>query len=469
MEASAAKQASFSIHVENRYASGKLKRPRGPRSSLTMFRPEFDLQTKALAYYLQYHHLQYHVEPMTNVLNISGGLSECVTAWQASGRTCPMVELALSSIALAIFSRTQRHSEAAMRASTRYCHLLRVAQQRIMQVGVPNPDVQAIDACLLAISLMGRYEAVRPHPGNIKSKKLFRSLRSWSHHDGVMAILKCWNDNTAHDTATYIIKRTRRELIKSSFLRMVRLPNWMQDGAEFGESGQELNYDRLIIRIQNLYSATSSLPLYDIQQRFTTTENLTEEAQKLDRELQEWAAELPSTYSYERCALLGPGSYPRKHFYSATLYNYPSLRCAAVWCEYFAARILLNSIRLTLLEVHHSDPLLSYIYMEQRQSCIAELKDMADSLASTIPFCLEKFEVIRSDSPIQQITIEINAYKDNKPYLATLVVWALTIASSRGGVDLQQRLWFKSELAELGRITGEGILECADTDEWPLL
>jgi hypothetical protein len=42
----------------------------------------------------------------------------------------------------------------------------------------------------------------------------------------------------------------------------------------------------------------------------------------------------------------------------------------------------------------------------------------------------------------------------------------LTLASSVRGVGAKQRLWFRSELAHLGRIVGYRIIECAETDLW---
>jgi hypothetical protein len=87
--------ADFLIHTENSYASGKTKRPRGPRSSLTVMRPNFDLQTRALAYYLQF-----HLQGLGHVPNLTKGLPECIFEWKVSRRSCDMVDLAVSSLAL---------------------------------------------------------------------------------------------------------------------------------------------------------------------------------------------------------------------------------------------------------------------------------------------------------------------------------------------------------------------------------
>ena len=203
VEPSAAKQAHFTIHVENSYASGKVKRPRGPRSSLTVLRPDFDLQTRALAYYLQY-----HLQPLTDAPSGLGCLCECVAAWNLSDKD-PMVDLALSSLSLALFARTQKHLRAGTEASSKYYHLLRVAQERIAQVATPTFDERDIEACLLAVLFMGRYEAATHGPGDLDSRKSFKSLQSWSHHDGSMAILRIWYDNRSQSKILLKLHRGR--------------------------------------------------------------------------------------------------------------------------------------------------------------------------------------------------------------------------------------------------------------------
>jgi hypothetical protein len=379
-----------------------------------------------------------------------------------------MVDLALSSMALAVYSRTQQHPQAATESSSRYYRLLRVAQERIAQVGITTLDERNIDACLLAIFLMGRYEGARQRPGDLNSKDSFTSLQSWYHHDGAMAILKVWNDNLSHNTATFIMKQTRRGLIRSSLLRNLPLPDWMLNGKHFGEHDLELDYDRMVVRIANLHYASASLQQKNGLQ-IAKAEGLNNEARELDKALQDWAAQIPSTCSYQRHILTEPDPRPRKHFYSSIVYSYSRPGYAAVWSQYFAARMLINSTRLRVLELTRPNPLADFTYENQRLECITQLKAMADSLASTIPFCLERFKTNNPNSPIRQTSITFNTNEEIKPYLASLAVWPLTVASSLEGIDIRQQQWFRSELARLGRITGDGVLECAETDQWAIL
>ncbi|TAQ86698.1 hypothetical protein B7494_g4977 [Chlorociboria aeruginascens] len=459
MSPGTAEQASFSIHLENRYASGKIKRPRGPRSSLTLLHPQFDLETKALAYYLQCH-LQ-----TTDTLNVTG-LSECVCSWKLSGGISPMVDLALCSMALAVYSRTHQHPTAGTEASLRYYRLLRVAQEQIAQVMITQKlDVRSIDACLLAMFLMGRYEGTTHCPSDPNPKPL-KSL--WSHHDGAMATLKLWNDKLSHNPATAIVRQTRRGLIRSALLRNIPLPDWMLSGDRFGEHGLELEYDRVFVRMVNLHHVAVKLQQGGVLET-VNTEELNKEARELDNALQYWATKIPKAFSYRRHTLPEPGSRPKRHFSSSTVYSYSKPQYAAIWGQYFSARLFINNTRLRLLEMSHLEPWVESTFEQQRLECVGQLKVMADNLASTIPFCLERFKLENPKSPSSETSITLNANEDIKPYLATLVVWPLTIASSLHRIDVRQQQWFRSELAGLGRLIGDGALEFAETDQWVIL
>lgn len=379
-----------------------------------------------------------------------------------------MIDLALSSLALAVFSKTQQHPAAAKKASSRYYRLLRVAQERIAQVGNSEFDQSEIDACLLAVFLMSRYESVTYRPGDLDSENSAESLQSWFHHDGAMAILKVWTDNLDHSTATSTVRQTRRGLLRSSLLRKRPLPDWMLNGDRFGEWGLELEYDHIVVRIVNLYYAVASLePKNGLQ--VAKNEELDIEARELDKALQGWAAHVPSSCTYQRHILTDPGPWPRASFYTPIVYNYSRPGYAALWSEYFAARMLVNVIRLRILGLDRPNPVVDFSHDQQQSNCTAQLKAMADSLASTIPYCLERFDLTDSNSPTSQASIKPTTMQEIKPYLATLAIWPLSIASSLQGIDVHQQQWFTSELARIGRVLGIGVFECAETDGIALL
>ena len=381
-----------------------------------------------------------------------------------------MVDLALSCMALAVYSRTQRHPAAAAEASSRYQRLLQIAQKRVSDVQSQAANESSIDVCLLGAFLMGRYEGVIHNFRENELKKSFVSLQSWSHYDGIMAILKAWSDNLSQNPATFIIKHTRRQVIKLSLLRRYPLPNWILDGCQFGEHGLELDYDRIIVRVINLcHEMRDRRQKNDLPD--TKAEQLRSEAQELDQALQDWVAQIPNIHPYRQHVLTQSDPRPRraKHIYSSKVFSYSEPEHAAVWVEYFATRLLVNNIRLGILESSHSTASVDFTYKEQRLDCITTLQDMADSLASSIPFCLGEIKAIGAQSPIHKYSVEFGTNEEITPYLVNWVAWPLTIASTMKNIDIEQQLWFKSELARVGRAIGDGILQCANSDQWVVI
>lgn len=371
-----------------------------------------------------------------------------------------MVDLAISALALIIYSRTQQHPPAAADANLRYCQLLRIMQDRMSQ----PLNERDFDACLLAVLLMGRYEGATHSPADFNAKDSLVRLRNWSHYDGAMAILKFWNDSLQEATATFIIKHARKGLIRFSLLRELPLPDWMIDGTRFGEHDLELEYDFIEVRIVNLRYACVKLE----RKRglhFAEAEKLNNEAQELDKALQDWVAQLPKIYFYQQHMLAELSSWPRINFYSPIVYSYSKPGYAAVWCQYFSARMLVNNIRLSILLSIRPELMLD-TYEQKRQECITKLKSMADGLASTIPFCLGRFKVENRKSPTHHASITIAENEEIKPCLANLVIWPLSIASYLKEMDNIQQLWFRSELARLGKVLGDGIIESAETGQW---
>ena len=386
-----------------------------------------------------------------------------------SGRSDSTVDLALSCMALAVYSQTQQHPAALAESAERFCRLLPMVQHRLSQVGNLPVDEANVDACLLAVFLLARYSSAAHDPSEPVSEGTFKSMQGWSHRDGSMALLKVWDDHLSHQPPSVIVRQTRRGLIRSSLLRSLPLPDWFLDGEKFGEHGLQLDYDRIAVRAVNLHARFAT-----IQERddgiTPELEYLNAETQNLDEALQKWAAQVPSTCSYQQHFLEKRDNVPRNHFYSPTVYTYPKLGHAALWSQYFAARMLLNSKLLKILRLSRPDrPFLVFTYARQLQVCLAVLKEMGESLAANIPFALELITLESNGARGDQLSIKLNAKQDIKPYLADLVIWPLSIAACVEWVDDKLHQWFKSELGAVGRIVGDGIIQRAETDDWGTL
>ncbi|OAP56099.1 hypothetical protein AYL99_09278 [Fonsecaea erecta] len=457
---SVVEQPGFVINVENAYASGRVKRPRGPRSSLTSLRPQFDLEARALASFWQD-----HVTALDDVPDVAKSLCACISAWKTSGTESPMVDLALSSTALAVFSQVKQHPGAGVEASRRYSRLLRMVKERIAAFDSSTcvPSIEVIDACLLTMFLMGRYEAAMPITSSTALRQ--RSL----HHEGALATLKIWTQSQDSVLeATPIIRYGRRGLIRSLMRWNLHLPQWILDGERFGERGLELAFDRVFVAAVNLHHASGQLSLQD-DGLSAVVLDLVNEARELDDSIRDWTNSLPLAWTYQRHTLANPGPWPKRHFYSPTVYSFQTVGYASVWSQYFATRMLINSTRLKLLEIcrRHSSLGPQFGQSEWLESSIL-LKSMADRLAFTIPFALGRIKV-PEESTTESSLVILEPDSDPKSCFPALTVWQLTLASSLERIDQKQQQWFRSETAQLGSRIADRILESAETDEWPVL
>jgi hypothetical protein len=407
------------------------------------------------------YYLNYYLDALAELPTVSACMSECLTVWKVSKRECKMVDLAVSAVALAIFSRTQQHPPAAREAFLRYGRLLRVAQEQITQEEILRCDERGFDKVLLTVVLMAWYETTMHQPPNLKPNNSLSSLHSWSHHDGAMSILKVWNDKLGDNSPSNIIKQSRRGLLRSSLLRNRSLPNWVWDGSRFGEHGLDLGFDGIFVRLVNLRYAFKNHK----QLNSADPVDLISQARELDKACREWAVQIPNEWSYEPYSI--PNSWPKREFYSPFVYVYAHHGYAAVWIQYFAVRMLVNSTILRLLQLSRPPHLQAHdpTYRQQHLECTSNLQSMADSLASTIPFSLGRLIVVKSEGRASHRTLTLNLKEDVPPALALPTIWPISSALSLDGVEFSQQLWFCTQLAHLGHVLGDGALICG-ADLW---
>lgn len=388
-----------------------------------------------------------------------------------------MLDFAVSSMALMTFARTQQIPAAAVEASGYYNQLLHTARVKIGSLRIED-----VDACLLAIFFMSRYEnvAYRPSP-NTSPSEFASNMRSFSHDDGALAILKFWKTRLSREhPPTNVIKQVRRGALRSGLLRNLPLPSWILDGKEFGEQGIELDFDRIMVQISLLRLRVLALRKgnkrspHGARDAAAEMEDLRAQGREIEQKMQAWTTTFPTSWRYERHSLSEPHSWPLRDFYSPIVYSYTNASFAGVWALYDAIRMLVNSTRLKILDLTHPPDLLFHddddSVDQERFECAAKLRMSADDLASSVPFCLQRFRVVNNAGASGSNGGSKSAVPQNweevKPFMGTLMIWPLTIATCLTNLDVRQRAWFRSELARLGRITGTGVCESCDTGPW---
>ncbi|KAH8698638.1 hypothetical protein BGW36DRAFT_376526 [Talaromyces proteolyticus] len=458
--------SSYVVHSENSYASGQHKRPRGPRSirktdgasSLaTSSQPPpagVDLKALAIAEYLK-NHLVIPKETPSILRSTDGDL---LPIWTAKGEH-PILDHAVSAIALALFSRLHNYPPAVTEASLEYDRLLPIVRE-----SMPTLDGGNIDSYLLAVFFMSRYEdavhipELSPANGSVESK--CNKYTSFSHHDGALAVLKMWKEHLSHhQPVSNVIKHTRRGLIRSALLRKTALPECLINGAAFGERGIDLEYDNIVVRLVHVRERLAVLLKHagageiNCHARTTALEALDSETQSIDKALQDMTTHFPSTWSYKRHTRpVSTHSYPTQDFFQSVVYSYSNVMYAGVWNLYFATRMLINNTRLDILETTKFTP------YDQTLGCSSVLNSIANDLASSLPYCFGKFRVIQTQNSLEDVVAEVEGANFEFNVVRT-AAWPLTIASGLGYLDQEQKSWFQALLLRIGKLSGFGSLE----------
>ncbi|KAK9482094.1 hypothetical protein V1527DRAFT_516101 [Lipomyces starkeyi] len=389
--------------------------------------------------------------------------TECLHEWKAEAKSSPIVDLAFSSLALSVFARFQNCRPAATEACKSYLRLLQHMQSRILHVNSGNPDAGDIDAYLLGAHFMARYESFVQNHSDAADSELLKPIKVWFHIDGAAAILKMWYDNRHRYTPTAAIKQTRRKLIKSSLLREQPLPRWLADGGLFGERDIALEFDHLIIQFIDIHH--KYLRLKQVSEDGTSiiqeVDSLINESRRLDQDIQDWSTRLPSKWSYDKHILPESCDYSQEYFYYTTILSCARPGYSAVWNEYYATRMLVSHARLRIFDlvVAQSNP----AYRSETLECLAQLNSSADSLASFVPFCLDRIRIRSHRTSTASVEISNEPFK---PYLASLVVWPMSLASSLQKLEPAQRQWFRSALFRVSSASSECLLAYAMSDYW---
>lgn len=435
------------MHSENAFASGQKKRPRGPRSKLIKVSPQLDLESRALNFYFAN-----YLRAVEDVPIMVRDLSECVSIWKVSGASCPMVDLAVSIIALTAFAQIPEFSNAAVEASQLYGRLLESFRLKLTHMIIPNSDAELNDACLLTASLMARYEDMSLYQA-VGQRQQVRNRKSFVHQKGVISMLNTWKASSNQRHPTFIVKQTRRGLLRYYLLKKLPVQEWMMDGQHFGEEGLELQYDHILVAIANLQyvvAAHTSKCIFEAEALF-------ERARELDQGLDAWNTQIPKECLHQQ-SLLPPAnigdSLPNNDFYSSVIYSYPKPEFAASWIQYFALRMLVNSIQLTIVESTCSQVHPDENFGRPVRSILKDLQVNADLMMSSIPFCLGKVKRVSSSDDQQQIGSENRKTLDVMPYLASMLVWPIMTAISITQLDVARRHWLIVQLAKLRKITG---------------
>lgn len=380
-----------------------------------------------------------------------------------------VVKLALSSLALQLFSRSQNLPKAAVEAAVRYQQLLSATRAELLMLSEKN-----IDACLLAVTLMTQFEDLSLHtsPALESDHQVSEGTLApiSSHLNGATAILHLWKLRLYRNhPVSNGIKLARRALIQHHLLYGSAPPEWMENGQSFGEGGLDAMYDGILVHITKIRYQLSKISRLEASymhmspSRESLLNDLYAKCQDIKLSIEAWSRSFPSNWHRLRHTIKVSDSCPPEGFFSSTAYSYSTFAAGAFWLRDYFLRIVVNDMHLRVLDLL---PASSGDSLDRRRAtCAYDLEAASNALASTIPFVLGR--LIISDAHPVQGRITIHARNRSTPYVIRLVMGPLLLVIRSRYISQELKVWFIAELKSLGKTAGIASFGHFPVKHWP--
>ena len=455
------RQAYSILNNENSYANRLQKRPRGPRV-LSESKPypltvhlSRDLQSEAVT-----HFVHCHLAPESeNSLTNGPPRDTVLSKWDS----CMILELALSTIALALFSNSKNCSRTASLALNSYQKSLKSLR---IALSLESFD---FDACLLAVCFLGKYEDAVYNPEPRSDALPSACMRRQSHLSGILALLSYWVKKVPDKSQkpSTVIRYARRVLRKAAIFNQMQFPTWLENGDRFGEQGSMLQLDHLLIRLIRVHD---QLNLFrhgtfgsDYAKHIPSLQGIIREATSIDEALHFSKIQNTILSHNAKCTLAVNRGYCKDYFLLPQVYacrDYEQIAHAALYCGYRIAANDLCISTIKLLNQCLQDPLQSPLL-----GCQQIMDDQLAELASLTPSGLDTIEITEDPGSFND-HISIRREEERKLFIAELMAMPMLIASSLDSVNERYSNWFRSQLGDTGRLLGYRIMQAVSSGNY---
>ncbi|KAK0615710.1 hypothetical protein B0T17DRAFT_351540 [Bombardia bombarda] len=502
---------SLAFKSENAFARGLARRPRKSKSKSTAIISALAPATpsRALSTPLTLHAFQYWVRGFTSqpddsrLPDIAHDYNTyALCHWnQASAGSSPLY-LAVSAFSLAVFGRARGESRALGDAAGFYAKSVAATQRELRRLAMTGtgtgPDIEAdvlIDQLVVATMVMGSYEFTvqekQRHSQSLSFSVVHHHHRDapvtdevgsrfWKdvcHYQGTLGLMQIRQQKQQQKgygcTQNMALDRAaRRPIIRACILRGTAIPEWLQDGALFGEQGPALGLDSLMVRVAALRSKTLWLFRHDIKglaqvSWLESGEDVEKEANELESALESWPGEAVAAASQgdewrfsSRVQMHSDGcaeSSVALDDYQGIVHTYATHGHAAAWSRWRAISMIVSSIRLRLLRAQDDNEYegleLFASYRPQAETMIcARIQSLAIDMCRSVPFF---FNGGSSSRPHLADDPEV------LPRIAALLGWSLTVAVSTEAVPNAPKEWLRHQLVRVARALGDAVIESA--------
>ncbi|RDW57195.1 hypothetical protein BP5796_12645 [Coleophoma crateriformis] len=455
-------ETGLPFRSENAFAQGKPRRPwkrpaNESRRDITAAATPSTLIARTLTIPVETHAFNYFVQSFTvwpnEMPDIGQDYLTYALAHYDRARPDSSLHLAVSAFSLASFGRARRVSRALEAAHGFYARSITTTQKELSELADEN-----LDHLVVATLLMSQYEntmygAERESNQDIASATPDEvGSRFWKkicHYEGTMGLLRMRQQRGLQNLPLY--RAVRRPVLRACILRGKVVPDWLQDGSQYGEEGPALDLDLLMIRVAALRCASLKIfrdenpdPLSPCKE----VEYATMEAQNLETALTLWPHDLPEEWKFS--AISTESSMPSKTNFADTNYvhSYTTHGHAAVWIRYLAVCLIVSSIHMRLLSISsHSKPQRP-AFTTQLEACQERIDLLAAHMCRSVPFF---FSSRNATDPKDEIMLKF----------ATLLTWPLTVAISIEAIPLAQKQWLQRRLKSVAVVLADGVIQSA--------
>jgi hypothetical protein len=323
-----------------------------------------------------------------------------------------------------------------------------------------------------------------PHPSSEVDEVGSRLWKSLCHHEGALALLKLRQQHgpppylplhrvvrrqvvshytAEHSTVSDIYLTTYLLQIRTYILRGIPIPDFLQNGAHYGEEGPALEFDSLMVRVAALRAR--SLALFSGKDAETCSDMhgsqaFAAETQNLDTALASWSQSLPEDWMFA-IQTLPPNPDESDFTYNNIAHNYATHGHAAIWNRYRAIRLIVDSIRIRslthLIQTMEYQSQRSFVAIQQ-ESIRTSMEAITNDLCGGVPFFFNSLDPTGLRS-IKMGKYTITTDDEILPKMAGLLAWPLTVAISCEYIPEPQRQWLKGKLKLVAKSCGDAVLE----------
>ncbi|KAG4428902.1 hypothetical protein IFR05_015616 [Cadophora sp. M221] len=354
-------------------------------------------------------------------------------------RSGSALNLAVQAISYAAWGRSRlKGNGVALPASKRYSQALSA-----LATSIADPIQAKSDETLYAVLLLSGYETITFNS---------EALRAWGTHiDGAAALVKDrGRENFSTPLACTMFLFIRRNSFQSHIQTSTPVDSIF---IECGEvlSAYENFEDTLLsktMRVPQLQAwANDILPRSSLEIDTSTTSELLQSAENLDRELANWAFRVPEQWFHKTVTRLRhhQSSWTNKSaFVPEQIHQYPDIYVARTWNLYRVSRLILQSI---ILRVSCINNITSYSYEDRIDSIN---RAMVDGICASIPFLLGyDCSELKQSTPVPNSLWPQSS--PNKPRACHntgefSLIWPLYLASSVPSAPESQRNWLRDQL-----------------------